>query len=222
MYHYVLSFQLYILSFLFSFYLSSLLITNKYANQDTTEPDKLEQEMIEHCNNYMFQFKYLEELEALDICYNNVVNKENTTTLEIPFLNNKVVMFYDTERSAFCYYTKGDVIYKYLNVACRKYVIEHNCRHLYLDMDTKEVNVEPVASINVAPIKSINNLFVNSLFVKKPEKTLLVKNVNKFISVGSLEDYEKTLLSKVNVKNVSFSDYLILQKTLQTASSASS
>jgi hypothetical protein len=219
MYHYVLSFQLYVLSFLFSFYLSSLLITNKYAKQDTTEPDKLEQEMIEHCNNYMFQFKYLDELEALDICYNNGVNKENTTTLEIPFLNNKVVMFYDTERSAFCYYTKGEVIYKYLNVACRKYVIEHNCRHLYLDVESKESNVEP---INVAPIKPINNLFVNSFFVKKSEKTLLVKNINKFISVGSLEDYEKTLLSKVNVKNVSFSDYLILQKTLQTASSASS
>jgi hypothetical protein len=214
MYHYVLSFQLYILSFLFSFYLSSLLITNKYANQDTTEPDKLEQEMIEHCNNYMFQFKYLEELETLDICYNNVVNKENTTTLEIPFLNNKVVMFYDTERSTVCYYTKGEVIYKYLNVACRKYVIENNCRHLYLDMESKEVNVE-----HVAPIKPINNLFVNSLFVKKPQKTLLVKNVNKFISVGSLEEYEKSLLSKIGVKNVSFSDYLILQKTLQTASS---
>jgi hypothetical protein len=213
MYQSVLSFQLFIISFLFSYYLSFRLITNKYANKDTTEPDKLEQEMIEHCKNYMFQFKYLDELEDLDICYNNVVNKENTTTLEIPFLNNKVVMFYDTERGAFCYYTKSDVIYKYLNVVCRKYVIDHNCRHLYLDMQSKEIKTEPVI-----PIKPINNLFVNSFFVKKTEKTLLVKNVNKFILVGSLEDYEKTLLSKVSVKNVSFSDYLTFQKTLQTSS----
>lgn len=212
MYQYVLSFQLFIISFLFSYYLSFRLTTNE--NQDTTEPDKLEQEMIEHCKNYMFQFKYLDELEKLDICYNNVVNKENITTLEIPFLNNKVVMFYDIERGAFCYYTKSDVIYKYLNVACRKYIVEHNCRHLYLDMESKEIKPEPVI-----PIKPINNLFVNSFFVKKTEKTLLVKNVNKFILVGSLEDYEKTLLSKVSVKNVSFSDYLTLQKTLQSASS---
>ena len=110
MYHYILSAQLYILSFLFSFYLSSLLITNKYANVDTSDTDKLEQEMITHCNNYMFQFKYLDELNEVDICFNNVVKKENTTTLEIPFLNNKIIMFYDTERGAFCYYTKGDVI----------------------------------------------------------------------------------------------------------------
>ena len=210
MYHYILSAQLYILSFLFSFYLSSLLITNKYANVDTSDTDKLEQEMIMHCNNYMFQFKYLDELNEVDICFNNVVKKENTTTLEIPFLNNRIIMFYDTDRGAFCYYTKSDVIYKYLNVACRKYVIEHNCRHLYLELDTTTKDTMLTKDTESNKMKS-SNLFVNSLFVKKNEKTLLVKNVNKFISVGSIEEYEKALLANnLNVKNISFSDYLLL------------
>ena len=231
MYHYILSAQLYILSFLFSFYLSSLLITNKYANVDTSDTDKLEQEMITHCNNYMFQFKYLDELNEVDICFNNVVKKENTTTLEIPFLNNKIIMFYDTERGAFCYYTKGDVIYKYLNVACRKYVIEHNCRHLYLELDrlhsdtvtkdtdlTKDTNKDTTIKDTESNKMKSSNLFVNSLFVKKNEKTLLVKNVNKFISVGSIEEYEKSLLANnLNVKNISFSDYLLLNSKVQVS-----
>jgi len=197
MYQYFLSAQLYIISILFSFYLSSILLKNKYINQDTSEFDRLEEEMITHCNNYMFQFKYINELAELDICFNNVVKKENITTLEIPFLNNKIIMFYDTEKCAFCYYTRGDVIYKYLNVACRKYAIDHNCRHLYLESDISQETKQP------------NNTFSNNLFVKKQERILLVKNTNKFILVGSLEEYEKTLLvNNLNVKNVSFSEYI--------------
>jgi len=215
MYHYFLNVQLYLLSFLFSFYLSSILIKNKYVNQDTSEMDKLEQEMITHCNNYMFQFNYTDELAQLDICYNNTVTKENTTTLEIPFLNNKIIMYYDTDQNAFCYYTKGDIIYKYLNVACRKYVIEHNCRHLYLDIPTNIVNNEDVDSSNnviTTPLLK-SNLFVKNLFVKKNEKQLYTKNINKFILVGSLEEYEKKIMNNnVNVKNVSFSDYLLMAK----------
>ena len=225
MYHYFLSAQLYIISFLFSFYLSSILIKNKYTNQDTSEDDRLEQEMIEHCKNYMFQYKYMDELEELDICFNSVVNKDNITTLEIPFLNNKIVMFYDTERKAFCYYTKSDVIYKYLNVACRKYVIEHNCRALYKDQSYDNTlndntlndnntndNTNDNNQLSLPILKNVKKLFATSLFVKKTEKPLLVKNVNKFILVGSLEDYEKTLLSNnLNVKNISFSEYLSLQ-----------
>jgi hypothetical protein len=61
-------------------------------------------------------------------------------------------------------------------------------------------------------------LFVNSLFVKKNEKTLLVKNVNKVISVGSIEEYEKSLLANnLNVKNISFSDYLLLNSRVQVS-----
>jgi hypothetical protein len=128
-------------------------------------------------------------------------------------------MFYDPDRGAFCYYAKSDVIYKYLNVACRKYVIEHNCRHLYLESDNKDTLLKDTALLKDTEITKgtdsnklkSSNLFVNSLFVKKNEKPLLVKNVNKFISVGSIEEYEKSLLANnLNVKNISFSDYLLL------------
>jgi hypothetical protein len=111
-------------------------------------------------------------------------------------------MYYDTEKEAFCYYTKGDVIYKYLNVACRKYVIEHDCKHLYKVSE----NTKKIDKLSIEPI--------NNIFIKKTEKlnNELIKNINKFILVGSLDDYEKSLLVMPIPKVLSYNDYLIIQK----------
>ena len=201
MYHYLLNVQLYIVSFLFSFYLSSLIVKNNYINYDTTEDDKLEKNMIEQSKIFLFEYNYLDELEELEL-KDTIVDKKNVTILEIPFLNNKIVMYYDTEKEAFCYYTKGDVIYKYLNVACRKYVIEHDCKHLYKVSE----NTKKIDKLSIEPI--------NNIFIKKTEKlnNELIKNINKFILVGSLDDYEKSLLVTPIPKVLSYNDYLIIQK----------
>jgi hypothetical protein len=206
MYEYFLSLQVYVIGLLFGFYISSVCVKNKYINNDTTEYDKLEEQMIENCKNYMFQFKYIDELNNMDSSMINIIiDKSIVTTLEIPFLNNTIIMFYDTDRGAFCYYTKGDVIYKYLNVACRKYVIENNCKNLYLE-------TEPSKLMN-----NISTLFNNNLFVKKQDKQLLNKNINKFILCGSLEEYNKIKTSNKNtVNNINIKDFLILSKNLNS------
>ena len=201
MYHYLLNVQLYIVSFLFSFYLSSIIIKNKYINYDTTKDDELEEKMIENSKMFLFEYNYLDELEELELT-DTIIDKNNTTTLDIPFLNNKIIMYYDIDKEAFCYYTKGDVIYKYLNVACRKYVIEYNCKHLYKVTENTKI------------IKDIvSNQINNNIFIKKIEKTNseLIKNINKFILVGSLEDYEKSLIVSPTPKELSYSDYLNIQ-----------
>jgi hypothetical protein len=122
------------------------------------------------------EYEYVEELE--DLINSNVeespVSKENVVTVDI--INNKVIMYYDPEREAFCYYTKGDIIHKYLNAVCRKYVIEFNCPSLYKDESSHTVTTER---------------FGNELFVKKVEKTLIEKNINKFILCGTLDEYNK-------------------------------
>ena len=206
MYEYFLNLQLYVIGILFGFYVSSVCIKNKYINNDTTEFDKLEEQMVENCKNYMFQFKYIDELNNMDSSMVNLILDKNiVTTLEIPFLNNTIIMFYDIDKQAFCYYTKGDVIYKYLNVACRKYVIENNCKHLYLE-------TEPSKLMSTIPM-SINN----NLFVKKQEKQFLNKNINKFILCGSLDDYNKMKASNNNtVNNISVKDFLILSKNVNS------
>jgi hypothetical protein len=197
MYHYFLNAQLYIIALLFSFYLSSILIKNKYANYDTSVDDDLEKRMIESSKIFLFEFNYLDELN--DLSENNtIVDKSNITTLEIPFLNNKIVMYYDIDKEAFCYYTKGDVIYKYLIVACRKYVIEHNCKQLYLSLESSKISKE-------------ESTLTTNTFVKKTEKSELKKNINKFILVGSLDDYEKSIIQKPEHKEISFKEFLSMQ-----------
>ena len=122
------------------------------------------------------EYEYVEELEDLieSSVEESPVSKDNVITVDI--INNKVVMFYDPEREAFCYYTKGDIIHKYLNAVCRKYVIEFNCPSLYKDETSHTIKTER---------------FGNELFVTKVEKMLLEKNINKFILCGTLEEYNK-------------------------------
>jgi len=131
---------------------------------------------IEMPDEILPEYEYVEELE--DLIESNVeespVSKDNVVTVDI--INNKVVMYYDPEREAFCYYTKGDIIHKYLNAVCRKYVIEFNCPSLYKDESSHTVKTER---------------FGNELFVKKVEMSLLEKNINKFILCGTLDEYYK-------------------------------
>ena len=176
---YILALFLHLLSIVGGFYMATLLLPD-YNKLNMDEEEKLEEEMIEHCKQYMFTNMYLDELELLEDSSNCVIDKNNIITLDIPFLNNTIIMFYDNDKEAFCYYTKGDVIYKYLNVACRKYVIEYNCKHLYLNGESRIV-------------KSMDTIKENSMFIKKVERQLLHKDTNKFILCGSLDDYYKSL-----------------------------
>jgi hypothetical protein len=182
MYHYINYLCLYVFSISIGMYLTALLLPNR--PYDIGEEVELEKEMIEHCKQQMFEQLYIDELNQLEDCSSSIIDKKNVITLDIPFLNNKIIMYYDND--AFYYYTKGDVIYKYLNVACRKYVIEYNCKHLYMDNDTSKL-IETVDTEQ------------NNIFIKKIEKPLLYKKCNKFILRGSIEDYEKTLI--VNDEN---------------------
>ena len=199
MYHYFLNLQLYILSLLFGFYLSSMLVKNKYVNENTIEDDLLEKKMIEQANNYLFQYKYLEELDNLNTDNSsNIISKHTITTLDIPFLNNKIIMFYDPEKEAFCYYTKSDLIYKYLNVACRKYIIENNCKHLY---EKNDLTIDT---------QNTQNTVYSNLFVKKIERPQLNKKTNKFILCGTLDDYEKSLIQENMPKQINIKEYLAM------------
>lgn len=175
---YILALFLHLLSIVGGFYMATLLLPD-YNKLNMEQEEILEQEMIEFCKREMFTDMYIDELELMDSS-DCVINKKNIITLDIPFLNNTIIMFYDSDKEVFCYYTKGDVIYKYLNVACRKYVIEYKCKHLYLSGESRIV-------------KSMDTIKENSMFIKKVERQLLHKDTNKFILCGSLDDYYKSL-----------------------------
>jgi hypothetical protein len=131
---------------------------------------------IEMLDEILPEYEYVEELEELidSNAEESPVSKDNVVKVDI--INNTVIMFYDPEKEAFCYYTKGDVIHKYLNAVCRKYVIDFNCPSLYKDEASHIVKTEK---------------FGNALFVNKVERTTLEKNINKFILCGTLDEYYK-------------------------------
>ena len=131
---------------------------------------------IEMPDEILPEYEYVEELEDLieSSLEESPVSKDNVVKVDI--INNTVIMYYDTEREAFCYYTKGDVIHKYLNAVCRKYVIDFNCPSLYKDESAHIIKTEK---------------FGNELFVKKVERSMIEKNINKFILCGTLEEYNR-------------------------------
>jgi len=76
-----------------------------------------------------------------------------------------VIMTYDAERSMFCYYSdKRTVQFKYLESVARKYVIDHGCKRLYIDIrqeiakaktaatETAKKTAEPIKPTAPAPV----------------------------------------------------------------------
>ena len=156
--------------------------------QEDLNEDKLAEKRAEEQN---FEYKYLDEYEKLEQKDVNL-DKSITTTLEIPFLKTTIIMFYEDE--TFKYYSNTDVIYKYLNVACRKFVVENDAKKLYNDGTTEEVKTESVKS-------------ESDLFIIKPETTVLEKKCNRFIRVGSIHDYNEKNNIKV-IKEIDILEFL--------------
>jgi len=71
-----------------------------------------------------------------------------------------VIMTYDAERSMFCYYSdKRTVQFKYLESVARKYVIEHGCKRLHIDIrkeiaKAKAAATEPAKAAATEPAKA--------------------------------------------------------------------
>lgn len=123
--------------------------------------------------------------------------KEKVLTYQIPYVNYKVIMYYDSEFNAFMYYSNSDIVYKYLDIACRKYVLEFNCKQIYKFSEETKV-VEKQAMAQRGP------------FVTKTERVLLEKDTNRIIYKGKLEDYDKK--ESIIPKEITFQEFLVLQR----------
>jgi hypothetical protein len=133
--------------------------------------------------------------------------KEKVLKYEIPHLNYRVIMYYDSEFNAFMYYSNSDIIYKYLDIACRKYVLEFNCKQIYKFSDETKV-VEKQTAVQRGP------------FVTKTERVLLEKDTNRIIYKGRLEEYEKK--ESIIPKELTFQEFLVLQRETQDTQSKES
>jgi len=193
MLQYVATFLLYSFSIAFSFLFSGLFIRNLTLKEleEDAEEDRIALKRLEEEN---FQYKYLDEYEQLE--EKDVTELKDVTTLEIPFLKVTIIMFY--EEGVFKYYSNTDVIYKYLNVACRKFVIENDAKKLYI---VGKEDIVPEIKENEIESKSSN------LFITKPETVLFETKMNRFIRVGSIHDYNDKNNIKL-IKEIDILDFL--------------
>lgn len=167
------------------------------THEELEEEKQKEQEMLKNMEILNFPHLYEDEIHEYDD-FSKEYNKESLKDIiiehEVPL--NSVIMYYDHTTDAFCYYTKkGDVVYKYLNVVCRKYVIDNNCKELYKEGIKYIEEKEPILAIE------------NCFFHKKEKKNKVKESkiTNKFIRMGSFEDYYTKKIPSSN--HLSFTEY---------------
>jgi len=194
---YVYYFGIYCVGLSLGFLLLPFVIRRKENEKEGIELD-------EFYDKLFISTKFLEEVvEAPDsnLSQEELAQlKEKVLTHEIPYLKYKVIMYYDLESDAFCYYSNTDIIYKYLDIFCRKYVLDFNCKQLYkFSEETKVVEKKKVEQ--------------RGPFVSKVERLTLEKETNRFIYKGKLEDYDKK--TSVVPREITFQEFLVLQRETQ-------
>ncbi len=108
-----------------------------------------------------------------------------------------VIMTYDGERGMFCYYSdKRTIQFKYLESVARKYVIEHGCKRLHIDI-RKEIVKAKAAATEPAKAAAAPAVQTGQVFAQlKKYSTIVNKNKN-----ASLPTINETVKSKATTNS---------------------
>ena len=176
-----------------------------------------------------FEEKYLNELKALE---QKEFSNDEKKALKKKHHKEKTpmgfaIITYDDD--VFIYYCRNgqSMPYKYLDTLARKFVIENNCRDIYvpLELENNKKSLQTEVSTECEDSETDTEC-EESIFVKLKSKikntitskTEIVKKMNKFKYGGLIEDFEKK--SKVEKENeqpkkINFSDYKKLLNSIQ-------
>jgi hypothetical protein len=127
--------------------------------------------------------KYLEKwksMETLDIPSEVLDTFTNKIIIEYTPLGN-VLMYWDNKRGSFTYYSNHAIPYKFLETVARKYVIQNNCKKIYIDMEEEIKKAEKKLEEN-----------------RIKEETKLVENKNSVVEkrnvFAKLKSYNKDIV----------------------------
>jgi DNA polymerase III alpha subunit (gram-positive type) len=106
---------------------------------DSYDDDKVEEEVEEeeiYTDKYIDEFNLLNERILTDLDYLNL--KKNSICETTP--GGIVLLNYNKETDGFCYYTDNlkEITYDILETVARKFVIEYNCKQLYIKPQSDE------------------------------------------------------------------------------------
>jgi hypothetical protein len=229
-----------ILSFFFGIFLlsggiiiSSFLISCSMENNslyDHSSKDNSEEDGEEYEDDIPYEYKYVKEFEELMDNSELVLDETQKMNLSSSILmettpNGDVVMSYEydkevPDRSKFVYYSNNRSIpYKYLDAVARKYVYLYKCPEIYVfikDEIAKEIKrieeEKTKEEVKKEEETKNNSVFASFKNYKNPtvKKRHILVTKNKYKHMGSIEDYEKSLLPKEErkeVKPISFSQF---------------
>jgi hypothetical protein len=132
-----------------------------------------------------------------------------------------VIMAYDADREMFCYYCdKRSVQFKYLEPLARKYVVEHGCKRLYIDIRQTTKAAQPVtapATQSVTATQSAPVVTTKSVFAQlkkyggKPPPVPLKEQVTRYWYCGNLNEFAKEASSDAHdfsiIKPIDYASY---------------
>ena len=105
--------------------------SKKETNDIVETKEEEEQKPIIFEEKYKEEYKKAEEFE---LSQERLEQLKNAILIETTPLGN-VVMYYDSSRETFIYYSDSTMPYRYLEVVARKYVVTNRCKKLYIDME---------------------------------------------------------------------------------------
>ena len=105
--------------------------SKKETNDIVETKEEEEQKPIIFEEKYKEEYKKAEEFE---LSQERLEQLKNAILIETTPLGN-VVMYYDSSRETFIYYSDSTIPYRYLEVVARKYVVTNRCKKLYIDME---------------------------------------------------------------------------------------
>ena len=131
-----------------------------------------------------------------------------------------VIMSYDADREMFCYYCdKRSVQFKYLEPLARKYVVEHGCKRLYVDIRQTTKAVQPAAqpavqpvTATAAPVTAPKSVFAQlKKYGGKPPPVPLKEQVTRYWYCGNLNEFAKEASSDAHdfsiIKPIDYASY---------------
>jgi len=148
--------------------------------------DKYKDKLQKISNEYIFTEHDLKEYSMEELITKKKNNLKTSVIIEYTPVGN-VLMFYNSKREVFEYYSDNSIPNRYLEAVCRKYVITYNCRPLYVNIDDelkKSENKQKEKAINDAILATAKNEKKTS--VDEPKKNVFAKfkNYNKEAGTG--------------------------------------
>lgn len=118
-----------------------------------------------------------------------------------------VIMTYDANRAMFCYYCdKRSVQFKYLEPLARKYVLEHGCKRLYIDI--RKASQIPTTQSTTTP--TVARTPMESVFARlkkyrlsAPSPIPIKDQVTRYLYCGNLNEYNPNSASDATAHDFS-------------------